>query len=62
MYVAGRLGMRYELMHKNVGVATLDIDESEGDLNSVVSVANKIHLPVGTFSNGFLDGTKLKQW
>ena len=54
--------MRYELMHKNVGVATLDIDESEGDLNSVVSVANKNHLPVGTFINGFLDGTKLKQW
>ena len=54
--------MHYELMHKNIGVATLDIDESEGNLNSVVSVVNKNHLPVGTFVNGFLDGIKLKQW
>ena len=46
--------MRYELMHRNIGVATLNIDESEGNLNSVVSVVNKIHLPVGTFINGFL--------
>ena len=54
--------MHYELMHKNIGVSTLDIDESVGNLNSLVSVVNHNHLPVGTFVNGFLDGTKLKQW
>lgn len=54
--------MHYELIHKNVEVATLDIDESEGNMNSVISVVDRVHLPVGTFVNGFLDGTKLKQW
>ena len=54
--------MRYELMHRNIGVAILDIDESGGRLNSVVSVVDKTHLPVGTLVNGFLDGAKLRQW
>ena len=54
--------MHYELMHKNVEVVTLDIDESEGNMNSVISVVDRVHLPVGTFVNGFLDSSKLKQW
>ena len=53
--------MRYELMHRNIGVAILEIDESEGRLNSVVSVVDETHLPVGTFVNGFLDGGILNQ-
>ena len=54
--------MRYELMHRNIGVAILDIDESGGRLNSVVSIVDKTHFPVGTLVNGFVDGAKLRQW
>ena len=39
--------MKYELMHKNVRTAVIDIDEDTGIILSIDEVLSKEHLPVG---------------
>ena len=53
--------MLYNLMHKNLEVAVLDIDAS-GHIAGVGEVLAPLHLPVGTAPGGTLDGQELEDW
>ena len=55
--------MRYDLMHRDVNVAELDIDDSSGWIQKVVGIDNRGHMPVGTvIKDSFLDTDRLKRW
>ena len=53
--------MEFELMHKNVSVAIVSIDE-DGDMNRILHVHNLDHMPVGVVVNGHSDRVRLKKW
>ena len=55
--------MRYDLMHRDIIVAELDIDDSSGWIQKVVRIDNRDHMPVGTMiKDSFLDTDRLKRW
>jgi len=54
--------MLYDLMHKDTMVLRMLIDDESGLIESVKDVYSLEHLPVGTFQNGFLNGSDLKRW
>ncbi len=55
--------MRYVLMHKDIAVAELDLDEATGNINKIISVYNESHLPVGVQVNkGIVDRGALNLW
>ena len=39
--------MKYTLMHKNIAVADVEIDEDLGVITSIDNISAKKHLPVG---------------
>ena len=39
--------LRYTLMHKNIAVADIDIDETLGGISQIRGIISKEHLPVG---------------
>ncbi len=55
--------MDYILMHKNVSVAELDIDDATGCILMIKKVFNEAHLPIGVAVNeGIVDRESLNEW
>ena len=58
--------MRYTLMHKNIAVADIDIDETLGGISKIRGVISKEHLPVGVVrmqhQNETIDRFAFNQW
>ncbi len=49
-------------MHKDVRVAELDIDDSNGMVTKVGRIFDVSRMPAGTVQNGIEDGNALKRW
>lgn len=55
--------MNCKLMHKRIAVADLELDDTTGFIQKVVTVYEPQHLPVGVFvRNGFVDRGALNEW
>ena len=58
--------MRYSLMHKNIVVADIEVDEVIGGITNIYDVFAPNHLPIGVYSkqNGkdVVDRYALNQW
>ena len=54
--------MNYSLMHKNVKVIDILLDEETGSIIEIGNVYNYIHLPIGTTRNNSIDRTLLNKW
>ena len=54
--------MKYVLMHKDIEVATLEVDIETGNIQKVLKVLNTKHMPVGTYSVDTVDRTILNEW
>lgn len=54
--------MRRDLMHKDIPVAELDIDEADGSIGEIVRVLDVDRLPVGSVVDGDVRRDRLKAW
>lgn len=55
--------MKYTLMHKNIRVAELDLDDATGSIRKIDEVCSEAHLPVGvTVKKGITDRAALNEW
>ena len=58
--------LRYTLMHKNIAVADIDIDETLGGISKIRGIISKEHLPVGVVRmqrpNETIDRFAFNQW
>lgn len=54
--------MLFELMHKDIKVATVDLEEHSGVLVTVPEVSDIDHMPVGTVVDGSLRPDRLHSW
>lgn len=55
--------MKYTLMHKNIRVAELDLDDATGSIRKIDEVCSEAHLPVGvTVRKGITDRAALNEW
>ena len=58
--------LRYTLMHKNIAVADIDIDETLGGISKIMGIISKEHLPVGVVrmqcQNETIDRFAFNQW
>jgi len=58
--------LRYTLMHKNIAVADIDIDEILGGISKIRGIISKEHLPVGVVpmqcQNETIDRFAFNQW
>lgn len=54
--------MKYTLMHKEIMVAELELDESTGVIAKVSKIYEEAHLPVGTVVRGGIDRKMLNEW
>ncbi len=55
--------MKYVLMHKNISVALLELDENTGFILKVNELYDEKHLPYGIkVKNGIADRTALNDW
>lgn len=55
--------MKYVLMHKNIAVALLDLDEGTGFIKKINELYEEKHLPYGVkVKNGIADRTALNDW
>ena len=55
--------MEYSLMHKNVFVADLDLDNETGHVLKIIKIFNVQHFPVGIVDkNGIADRVALNDW
>lgn len=58
--------LRYTLMHKNIAVADIDIDETLGGISKIRGIISKEHLPVGVVpmqrQNETIDRFAFNQW
>lgn len=54
--------MNYSLMHKNIKVIDILLDEETGSIIEIGNVYNYIHLPIGTTRNNSIDRTLLNKW
>jgi hypothetical protein len=58
--------LRYTLMHKNIAVADIDIDETLGGISKISDIISKEHLPVGVVrmqrQNEAVDRYAFNQW
>ncbi len=55
--------MKYILMHKDISVANLDLDEATGSIRKVDSIERAEHLPVGVLTTkGIFDRAALNEW
>lgn len=55
--------MRYTLMHKDVEVADMHLDDYDGRVAGVGKINEMKHMPMGTINKGmFLDTAKFKSW
>ena len=54
--------MKYVLMHKEIPVATIDLDEVLCGIRKIEEVYNEAHLPVGIhIRHGVVDRTELNE-
>ena len=59
----GALVVRYSLMHKNIHVMEIDIDEFSAAISKTGQVFNPAHIPVGiSMSGGRPDRSSLNEW
>lgn len=56
------MGRTYDLMHRNIEVSTVELDEDYGNITNIVKVHDIRHMPVGTVVSGYLDGQALRRW
>ena len=56
------MGSSFVLMHKNVEVATLEMDEDYGLISKVGEIRDILHMPMGTVCNGVVDRRGVKDW
>ena len=54
--------MLYELMHGDVVVATVDLEEVTGVMVRVADVSDVEHMPVGTVIDGAARPERLQRW
>lgn len=55
--------MKYVLMHKNISVALLDLDEETGSIQKINELYEEKHLPYGVkVKNGIADRAALNDW
>lgn len=55
--------MKYTLMHKNIMVAELDLDDATGSIRKIDEVCSEAHLPVGvTVRKSITDRAALNEW
>lgn len=55
--------MEYTLMHKNMPVLDIILDEATSSINKIGTVYNQAHLPLGTtLFNGSIDRASLNAW
>ncbi len=58
--------LRYTLMHKNIAVADIEIDETLGGISKIRGIISKEHLPVGVVrmqrQNETIDRFAFNQW
>lgn len=55
--------MEYTLMHKNIYVADIDIDEATGSIAKIGNTESSEHLPVGIhYNNGVVNRIELNGW
>lgn len=55
--------MNYTLMHKNIPVANLTLDETTGSIQRIDALFHKEHLPVGVLvRHGVTDRAALNEW
>ncbi len=52
----------YVLMHKDVEVASLEMDDEDGLISEVLKVHDIRHMPVGTVYKGMVDGRGVRRW
>ena len=54
---------KYVLMHKEVAVAEVELDEATGLITAVYDVSNAAHLPLGvSVRKGIADRAALNEW
>ncbi len=54
--------MNCDLMHKNIIVAKLNIDDDTGFINKVYEVVEPDHFPIGTYIKGMVEKNVLNDW
>ena len=54
--------MRCDLMHKDIPVAELDIDDADGSIGEIIHVLDVDRLPVGSVVDGDVRRDRLKAW
>lgn len=55
--------MKYSLMHKNIVVAELELDEATGSIQKICEIVDPDHFPVGIGINGGVaDRANLNEW
>lgn len=54
---------KYILMHKNVPVCNIELDEASGAISAVANAVAPAHIPVGiTVKKGVIDRAALNEW
>ena len=54
--------MKYQLMHDDTPVATVELNEELGNMERIVEIHDRDHLPIGTVKDGTFDGGALRNW
>lgn len=54
--------MRCDLMHKDIPVAELDIDEADGSIGEIIHVMDVDRLPLGSIVEGDVRRDRLRAW
>ena len=55
--------MKYELMHRNLPIAVIEIDETKGFIKKIESIYEPDHLPVGTTDDtGKTNRNSVNEW
>ncbi len=55
--------MIYNLMHKNIIVLNMELDDETGIILSVGDINNALHIPIGVgYNNNIIDKKSLNQW
>lgn len=61
--MADGINQKYMLMHKNISVAEIEIDEASGYISAIGEIFEKDHIPVGVpIKKGEIDRSLLNDW
>ncbi len=53
---------KFTIMHKNINVADIEIDDASGTISKISDIASIEHAPVGTVSKGTIARAELNDW